>query len=438
MKSVDYIYSIHLKGELERAEGLYLAAPPSPKRDLFLGTLYLQMDKCGLAKKYLESSLEVPKKMGYSNLIVALRKLGRFNDGIACGEEAIDFWGTEDKELLSIYSNLSSCYIEGGRYESAIKILESALAIDPRHVDAEWNMGIAKLSLGDWSGWEGFDRGFVSKERGPSSVVNEIPDWSGEPLDGKTILVWGEQGLGDEILFANCLNDLIADAGHVIYECHPRLKSIMDRSFHCEVSGTRKSKNPARWDFREIDYHTAIGTLPMFYRKSDDSFPTKGYLSPDHDRKVHWISKWPDKAVVGLSWRGGVETTGVNKRSIPLKDLMPPEIDGVQYVSLQYGNVFEEAESCGLWHDDAVIADFDDLAALTAACDLVISVIQTNVHLAGAMDVPTWCLTPKTAPWKFQKGESMIWHPSVKQYHQEDDWEGVINQIHCDLVERYS
>jgi len=147
LKSVDYIYSIHLKGELERAEGLYLAAPPSPKRDLFLGTLYLQMDKCGLAKKYLESSLEVPKKMGYSNLIVALRKLGRFNDGIACGEEAIDFWGTEDKELLSIYSNLSSCYIEGGRYESAIKILESALAIDPRHVDAEWNMGIAKLSL---------------------------------------------------------------------------------------------------------------------------------------------------------------------------------------------------------------------------------------------------------------------------------------------------
>ena len=117
---------------------------------------------------------------------------------------------------------------------------------------------------------------------------------------------------------------------------------------------------------------------------------------------------------------------------------MPPEIDGVQYVSLQYGNVFEEAESCGLWHDDAVIADFDDLAALTAACDLVISVIQTNVHLAGAMDVPTWCLTPKTAPWKFQKGESMIWHPSVKQYHQEDDWEGVINQIHCDLVERYA
>jgi len=436
LKSVDQIYQIHLKGELDRAEGLYLAAPQSAKRDLFLGTMYLQMDRYGLAKKYLESSLEIPKKMGYSNLLVALRKLGRYEEGCALGEAALEMWGDEDRELQSFYSNYASCLIEAGHLERAIKVLDAAIELDPSHVDSLWNQGVAKIGMGDWSGWQGFDQGFNAKERGMSSVVRELDDYEGQDLTDKTIIVWGEQGLGDEIIFANCLNDLIADAGHVIYECHPRLEAIMKQSFpDCEVSGTRKSPDRARWDHRSIDYHVAIGTLPLYYRNHDDDFPDKGYLKADEDRVQYWRDKFPGKKIVGLAWRGGVERTGSFKRSIPLKDFMPPEIEGVQYVSLQYGNAFEEADIHGLYHDDGAIDDLTELNNLTAACDLVISVIQTSVHMAGALDVPTWCLTPQPAPWKFQPGESMIWHPSVKQYHQTQRgvWDDVLKRIHEDI-----
>ena len=374
--------------------------------------------------------------MGYSNLLVALRKLKRVNEGCLVGEDAVEMWGYQDPDLQSLYSNFASCLIEFGKLDRAIEILDDALELDPSHIDSLWNQGIAKLAKGDWTGWKGFDQGFNAKERGMSSVVREIDDWAGQDLTDKTILIWGEQGLGDEILFANCMNDLIADAGHVIYECHPRLEQIMQRSFPgCEVSGTRKSQDRSRWDNRSIDYHAAIGTLPLYYRNSDGDFPDVGYLKANKAKVQLWRDKFKGKKIVGLAWRGGVDKTGGFKRSIPLSDFMPPYIDGVQYVSLQYGGSFEEADAYALEHDDAAIDDLTELNNLTAACDLVISVIQTSVHMAGALGVPTWCLTPSPAPWKFQDGEDMIWHPSVKQYHQTKSgiWDDVIETIHEDL-----
>lgn len=438
-KSLDQIYQIHLKGEFDRAEGLYLAAPRSSQRDMLLGTMYVQAEQYGRAEKYLRASLDVPKKMAYSNLIMALRKIGNFEEGINVGGEAIDIWGLEDPELCALYSNLASSYIENGELEKAIEILDRSIKAKPDHVDSLWNRGIAKLGLGDWSGWEGFDQGFNAKERGMASVVHEIEDYNGEDLTDKTILVWGEQGLGDEILFAGALNDLKKDAGHVIFECHPRLESLYKRSFpDIEVVGSRKSQNRARWDDRDIDYHSAIGTLQQFYRKKDADFPTKGYLKADSERVQYWKDQFPGQKLVGLSWRGGVQKTGGFKRSMPLTDFMPPSIDRVQYISLQYGNVFEETIDHDLFHDEAAIEDLDDLAALISACDIVVSVIQTNVHLAGALDVPTWCLTPKSAPWKFQRGEKMIWHPSVRQFHQTDSWKEVAQRVHAELTRTLS
>ena len=437
---LDRIHRIHLKGDLGRAERLYKeflqGSPPDPLAEHLLGTLYLQQNQNGLAARHLRRALEMQKTtQNYTNLLVALRGLGRAEEAVEIGQEAIYLWGREHKELKSFYSNLASCHMELGQYDVADTILRAVIDMDKDDIDANWNHGVCQLTQGNLeAGWAGYDFGFKAKERGAPEYFNEFKEWLGEDLTGKTILIWGEQGLGDEILFANVLNDVIKVAGRVILDCHPRLEELFKRSFACEVVGGRKDKTRGRWDHEHIDLHCPIGSLPRFFRSELSDFPKQGYLKADPARVKYWRTAIPGFKV-GLAWMGGVHKTGRNMRSIALRDLLPP-IDNVSFVSLQYGHVYEEVSQFPIYHNEGVIEDFTELANLTAACDLVISVIQTSVHLAGALDVPTWCLTPYAPPWKFMKGERIPWHPSVKQYHQEKrgDWTPVVNRIHSDLL----
>ena len=439
--SLERIHRIHLKGDLERAEALYrkylVETPPDPHSQHLMGTLLLQQGQNGRAVRHFRRAMEMRKfPADYINIMVALRALGRAEEAIELGEEALYLWGEREPKLKNFYSNFGSCYMELGEYDKADAIYRILLEDYPDDPDANWNHGICLLSQGNFAeGWPGFDYGFKARERGAPPYFDEFPEWLGEELADKTILVWGEQGIGDEILFATMLPDLIKDAGRVIFDCHPRLERLFARSLDCEVVGGRKSKLQGRWDHEHIDYHVPIGSLGRFYRNFPEDFGASGILIPDHDRVAQMRREIPGFKV-GLAWRGGVQKTGTNRRSIPLEKLLPPPLEGVTYVSLQYGNVYEEVSQFPVYHNEAYIEDFDELANLTAACDLVISVIQTQVHLAGELGVPTWCLTPQAPAWKFNEGERMLWHTSVKQYHQKDrdDWKPVLDKVHSDLA----
>ena len=425
---------------MEKAERLYqkmLAKGFDTTTAANLGVCLIQRNEFGRAAYILKQAVESGGDIdAQNNYGVCLKKLGRT-------DEAIDYFESLEEKNAAILTNLGSCYLERGDIKLAEQRLAAAVINDPEHADAHWNLGLAQLAQRKWKGWENYDWGFKTKERKPRPYYQMWREWLGEDLSGKTILVWGEQGVGDEILFANCFDDIQKRAGKVVVDCHPRLAKVFERSFpKIDFYGTRKSDDWSWTDDYQIDFQTPMGTLPRYLRQKDKDFPTKGYLVPDSERVDYWRSRYPGIRV-GLSWAGGSTKTSGEIRSFPLERLLSlltgPKRDGVSFISLQYTPCYHEIAALAsryavhLPHEEWALEDLTEQFNLIASCDLVISVITAAVHIAGAMDIPTWCLVPKgvSGAWKFTDGPDNIWHPSVRHFRQSKtyEWSDVICEV---------
>ena len=454
---------VHKKGELDRALRLYKAYHKDHPKNIqarhMIGTVFCQKGEFGQAVDWLQPTVEQGCRESYPNLIAALRKLGRGPEAVACGQQYAQSFkpGSTDMDRNNdayVMINAASGHIEIGDYAGAVPLLENAISVIPDHRDANWNLSLAHLYHMRWEeGWKRYGWGFKAQVRGPRPYTDEFPEWDGESLKGKTLLVWGEQGLGDEILFAGCIPDVEKLAKRVIFDCHPRLEDIFARSFSAECIGVRKTNAPGLFDGESVDYQIPVGGLARFFRKSDSEFPQSGYLKPDPKGVEKWKAKIGPGLKVGLSWRGGSEATNGFRRSMSLEDLAGPlvlahEINRerrakpVQFVSLQYGGAYEEVASfnarhgTSIQHHDGALENYTETADLVAACDVVISVITAVIHLGGAMDVPVLCLVPHGPPWKFPKVDRMPWHPSVRLFHQEEfyKWQPVLEAVKKEFV----
>ena len=272
----------------------------------------------------------------------------------------------------------------------------------------------------------------------------ETPWWDGTP--GKTVVLFGEQGLGDEVLFSSCVPDALKVCEQVILHPGPRLEGLMRRSFPDAIVYGGHEKGHTQDDLpwwimnHEIDACLPMGHLPTMYRLSDAAFPKhSGYIVPDPARVEEYrerLKTLGDRPKIGISWQGGAKETRIDYRSVR-PELLKSLIEQVpaDFVSLQYSRgATEEAASIGVahWPDAAEAEDMDEVAALIAACDLVITVCTTAVHLAGSMNKPCFVMVPDKPAWRYQiKGSGMAWYPSVRLFRQEKaaDWEAVIKKI---------
>jgi hypothetical protein len=194
-----------------------------------------------------------------------------------------------------------------------------------------------------------------------------------------------------------------------------------------------------------------MGDLPRFFRRRREDFPMhEGYLHADAQRVAHWrqaLEARDDSRPlrIGVSWRGGTESTRTSVRSLTVTDLAPlfGAVDA-QWVCLQYGDVAADlstASQAGLamayWPES--IKDLDEFAALIQALDLVITVCNTTVHYAGALGKPVWVIAPKVPEWRYGlKNESMPWYPSSRLWRQTvaGEWHSVIDALADQLHER--
>ncbi len=299
------------------------------------------------------------------------------------------------------------------------------------------------LLLGDFrSGWDEYEKRFDA-DRGAARNFG-LPPWQGEPLTDKTILVYAEQGIGDEIMFASCLPDLIAVAERVVIECSGRLEALFRRSFPRAVVHGGEKEDAADWlaQCGPVDYQTPVGSLPRQFRPDRSAFPgVYPYLHADAQRTEAWRARLRRDAagpVIGVSWRGGTAGTRGQTRSVPaelVERALRPEFT---WVSLQHGAGNVQPLVPGLWTFPGVTSDLDDLAALISALDLVVSVDNTNVQLAGALGRPVWVLLPDSPEWRYGAGgDSMPWYPSAKLYRrdQSEDWEAVLARVVSDLAD---
>lgn len=336
-----------------------------------------------------------------------------------------------------------------GEFEAAERAYDALLARQPGHADARWYRARLLLADARWSqGWTDFAWRWDRKASVPRPPLTQ-PLWQGEPLEGRRLLLYGEQGLGDEIMFVSCVPDLLAAGVDCTLACDPRLASLFARSFPgAQVRGIESTDALVALP---CDVQAATGDLPRSLRSRASDFPVHAaYLRADPERIAHWraqLDRLGPGPKIGVSWRGGTRLTRSVVRSLAPGDLAPVlELPGPTWVSLQYGSVDDDLASLfdthgiAIHHWCAAIDDYDETAALVSALDLVVSVCTSVVHLSGALGRETCVLVPSAAEWRYGRGgEAMPWYPSVRLFRQtrEGDWSGPTGAIRAALISRF-
>jgi hypothetical protein len=274
---------------------------------------------------------------------------------------------------------------------------------------------------------------------------DSLPDWDGGAVAPGELLVYGEQGLGDEIMFASMFGELQSRAPGSRLLCDAPLGALFARSFPAlEVMSETRDRQRARVAaLPGLRCKIAAGSLGGMLRRAPADFPRhQGYLVPDPKMVAAWRTRLAGLAgarKIGLSWVGGVQKTGRSRRSLRLEALLPVlALRDVAWISLQYT---DEAQAIGALREQHGIAvddfrsatsDMDELASLIQALDAVISVCNTTVHVAGAVGKRTLVLAPFVPEWRYgMRDEQMIWYPSARVFRQSryGDWDPVVARV---------
>jgi Flp pilus assembly protein TadD len=339
-----------------------------------------------------------------------------------------------------------------GRHDEALPILDTLINRSPHdHARRFPRAAIHLLNERFEQGWEDYLYRNLASTKHLRMVA--LPQWSGQPIEGKRLLVLAEQGLGDQVMFASCLPDLLKEQpSRVVVEVVDRVAPTLARSFpEVEVVSTKQDR-ALDWirDIGEMDYFIPIGDLPRLYRKRRQDFPPhNGYLVPDSARVAHWrtqLAGLGHKPRIGVSWKGGTEPTRTVMRTMKASQVaaLATTVDA-EWVCLQYGPVSEaldEARAAGmhLHHWPEAIKNLDEFAALISALDLVVTVCNTTVHYAGALGKPVWVMAPKIPEWRYGLHSTVMpWYPSSRLFRQQvvGDWVGVLAAVGSELSDHF-
>lgn len=482
-------FDLHRQGDLAAAEAIYrrllAAAPRLAAIHHLLGTLLHQRGSTAEGIGHVERAIEIdPRDWRYWSDLGCLRESqGEFLSALEAHDHALRQAPRESivranrgavlRKLgrLEAAAEEYECAIrldphssrwriargdvarEQGDFEQADRQYEAAVRLDPQSVDARANRAFLRLQRGDFAaGWQDYELRWQTEQGLAPRDYFTCPEWNGEPLTGKTLLVHGEQGIGDEIMFASCFNQLAARAKRVIATCTPRLLPLFRRSFPAiEIEPVERGQE-ANWVRRRpaTDYHIAAGSVPRLLRPSIESFaPARCYLRADPVAVAAWrkrLAALGGTCRIGIAWRGGARIEHRLHRSTELTqwtDLLAQS--GVDWIDLQFGDTAEErrklAAERGIrlhrFGEADPAGSLADHAALVAALDLVIAVDSTTVHLAGALGGEVWTLASRTSGWRWTIGrETSLWYPRMTILRQpaNGNWRPLFDELQSRLA----
>jgi hypothetical protein len=418
----------------------------------------------------------------------ALAELGRFQDAIELVRATL-LVRPEDARFWNLLGLVLS---QDGQSELALTFFDEAIRLDDRFTVAFYNRGNARFDLGrlDEAGVDFRQARALTRRPSEAATIDfasatlmlaqgdlaggwdayEVrlsPNWSKHvifrapgrrwtpttPIRGKRVLVVAEQGLGDEIMFANTVPDLLQELGpegRLDLSVEPRLVQLFQRSFPTAQVTAHATEGRAGAPVRtapgvaqpgSVDVWAPLGSLTRRFRRSLAEFPADaGYFRPDPARVAHW-RQWLGEGspTVGVTWRSG-DVLGERRRHYPPLQAWAPVLrtQGVRFVSIQYGDVSDElpalAELAGapvLQPPGIVIReDIDDLAALCAALDLTVSVANATGALAGACGAPLVMITGP-ASWPRLGTDRAPWYPSARALAapRYGEWSSVMEQV---------
>ncbi|WP_435541242.1 tetratricopeptide repeat protein, partial [Azospirillum sp. ST 5-10] len=388
-----------------RAEALrrraVAAQPDFPDAYTNLGTIRQDQDRLADAEVCHRRALRLSPGhvQALTNLGLALQILGRTEAAERLHRRAVAL----QPDYADALANLGLVVWLRTHDPDAAAALRWALEVDPGQAVARFNRGLIGLERGDLGeGWAGYQWRFRSKGYVDRRIA--APAWDGEPLPGRTLLVWREQGIGDEVMFSSCYGDAAARAGRLVVECEPRLVSLFARSFpNAAVRAETAADGRETVALPAGAVQAAAGRLPMVLRPELGQFPSRvGWLVAEPERAAAWrrrVDALGPGLKVGIGWRSGLMTQERKGAYTRLDEWGPLlAVPGVVYVNLQYDDCAAEIADAerrfGVrihrWPDLDLKDDFEAAAALTAALDLVISPAMSAGELAGALGVPVW------------------------------------------------
>ena len=429
-----------LNDEPDKAESLYL-----------MGCTMRAMGNLGLAYQVLRRALAQDQRQVNLWMVYAatLHDLNRYDEAREAMLVANKMFPNDPMPI----ANIGATYVQQGRWRDAIEWCNRAIEIDPDCYIARISRNFAYLSMGRWAdGWS--DASWLYGRHLEVRIYNpkecEEPTWDG--TKGKIVVVQTDQGVGDVIMFSQCLPEMAKDCKEVILECAPRLVDLMRRSFPMvTVEGTVKDQYQT-WATkrvgteRQIQAHVSISHLGNWYRKLDKDFPREAYIIPDQEMVEWcrtWMSKYP-KPWVGISWQGGIPTTQAHLRSMELIDLAPVLESGGTMFDLSYQDNRMEVSRWNIDNRAQIVVpkinpdNFDATVAFIAAMDEIVTVTTTVAHVCGSIGRKAHVLTPSVPQWRYayrcDEGTSMIWYPkdSVLLHRQkpgETDWSHTVKRV---------
>jgi len=465
------------RGALECYDRIVAIRPQDADAITERGASLVALDRAQEAIECLAGALSlVPDHRGALNqLCAALHRLGRYEESLETANRALaidpnDALGYFSRgnalQALNRYEPAVECYLTslalapgvanvhknlGGalhvleRHDEAIFHYEQALALGGKDDETQASKSLVYLSLGRLAeGFEHYDSRFSADKSMPRRNYPQSR-WQGEFVPG-TLLIWGEQGLGDQILYGSMIPDAARRAASVVVEVEPRLVDLFARSFP-DVRVTAIGKDLYAG---EIQAQSPIGSLGRYLRSADDMFPrgNGGFLVADaaRTRALRQRLAGDGRRVVGLSWRSQ-NPKFEQAKSADLADFEAVlRLPNCRFVDLQYGDTLidrertERAIGVRVEHLDDIdnTRDIDALAALISACDVVVTVSNTTAHLAGGLGRPTFVMVPyghaRLWYW-FKDRDDSPWYPKlrVKRMQSGQPWAALV-AAHADEI----
>ena len=288
-KRLNQAVALHQAGKLPKAEQLYqqvLADNPRNSDALhLLGVIAYQVGKHEISVNLITNAIEIDSQQveAYNNLGIVFKEQGKLEESVQAYHKAIEIQPCS----AEAYNNLGNAYQEQGELELAIQAYHKAIEIQDDFAEAHNNLGQILLLLGYFrQGWEEYEWRWQCRNFSIGQRNFPQPLWNGSNLQGKSILVWAEQGIGDEIMFANLLDSLKKISSHIIVECEIRLVAFFQRSFPETQFVPRENPPNSRLLNPNIDYQVPIGSLGQWLRPDEDSFNQnrQSYLTTSTDK----------------------------------------------------------------------------------------------------------------------------------------------------------
>ncbi len=400
-----------------------------------LANAYRRVGKLDHALDSVRRAIELNPKLAEAHVIMGTiwRDRRRPSDALESLRRALAI----NPNLADPTSIMAVLVEQAGQIEQAASLYARAVELQPDSPQYHQNLGMSLLMRGDFQrGWQEYDWRRL-KPKNPGSRPFPQPAWDGSPLQGRTIMLFAEQGLGDVIQFLRFAKLVAERGGRVVLECPPSLVSVAR-----QVSGIAEVIAQGEPWPEDIQAQLALMSLPMVLGTDLHSIPNQvPYISADPYLESVWkenLKDCPGKRI-GLVWEGSSTHPNDKNRSMPARRLAPlAEVNGVSFISLQKLARTLPPDNLKMLDRTTELLDFSDTAALIANLDLVITVDTAVAHLAGAMGKPVWILIPSVPDWRWMLGrEDSPWYPTARLFRQEvpGDWGGVVRRV-CEELAR--